>query len=97
MCRSSATADLIGESRYSALDQIILPICSRKRISEHHLAIDGANVSVHFAISRALNHVCLVKPRVHHAARWLTSSARCRRPKQRNGGPIIKAAGIKAQ
>src|SRR5262249_42160377 len=28
MCRSSATADLIGEIRYSALDQTILAICS---------------------------------------------------------------------
>jgi hypothetical protein len=34
MCRSSATADLIGEIRYSALDQTNLPICSRKPTSD---------------------------------------------------------------
>src|SRR5262245_7513900 len=34
MCRTSATADLIGEIRYSALDQTIFPICSRKRTSD---------------------------------------------------------------
>jgi len=41
MCRSSATADLIGEIRYSALDQTILPICSRKRTSDCVLMVSA--------------------------------------------------------